>query len=125
MEMYIIVDKDLRDYDYQTGGLREPYVIGNTYECNGRFQYLSNGFFGYPTFNDLVKREHEMLRLHIIEFDETTGLPLPLTEDTKRILVVEMLEHEGFEPCYIPGRGMCMKIKVLREMHVSPKSFNL
>ena len=43
MEMYIIVDKDLRDYDYQTGGLREPYVIGNTYECNGRFQYLSNG----------------------------------------------------------------------------------
>ena len=66
-----------------------------------------------------------MLRLHIIEFDETTGLPLPLTEETKRILVVEMLEHEGFEPCYIPGRGMCMKIKVLREMHVSPESFNL
>lgn len=66
-----------------------------------------------------------MLRLHIIEFDETTELPLPLTEETKRILVVEMLEHEGLEPCYIPGRGMCMKIKVLREMHVSPESFNL
>lgn len=29
MEMYIIVDKNLRDYDYQTGELREPFVIGN------------------------------------------------------------------------------------------------
>lgn len=37
MNMYIIVNKDLQDYDYQTGELREPYVIGNTYECNGRF----------------------------------------------------------------------------------------
>lgn len=63
-----------------------------------------------------------------------------LTEETKKLMdcffdlplklytfnqFIISFQHEGFEPCYIPGRGMCMKIKVLHEMHVSPESFNL
>ena len=125
MEMYIVVDKDLRDYDYQTGELREPYVIGNTYECNGRFQYLSNGFFGYPTLKDLFEAKRHMLRLLTMKFDETTGNPLPFPKDTDRILEVEMIEHKGFKPVSIPEKSMCMKIKVLREIHYNPDTFEL
>lgn len=75
MNMYIIVNKDLQDYDYQTGELREPFVT------------------------------------------------LPLPKDTDRILEVEMLEQEGFKPVSIPEKAMCMKIKVLREIHYNPNTY--
>ena len=36
-----------------------------------------------------------------------------------------MLEHEGFTPCILLGRSMCMKIKMLREIHYNPDTFEL
>lgn len=127
MKMYILVNKDLQDYDLKADEitLREPFVIGNTYECNGMFQYLENGFFGYPTLEDLFNSQRQWPRFQVIEFDETTGLPLPLPKNEERILEVEMLEHEGFTPCQIPGKAMCMKIKVLREIHYNPETFEV
>ena len=76
----------------------QPLLIGNTYKRNGKFRYLTNGFFGFP---------------------------LPLPKNTDRILEVEMLEHEGFTPCNLLGRSICMKIKVLREIHYNPDTYEL
>ena len=89
------------------------------------FKYLENGFFGYTTFNDIIKHECEMLLFKTIEFDETTGLPLPLPKNTARTLEVEMLEHEGFTPCNLLGRSMCMKIKVLCEVQYNLETYEL
>ena len=88
MNMFIVVNKNLQNYDYMTEEYTQPFV-------------------------------------QVIQFDELTGLPLPLPKNTDRILEVEMLEHEGFTPCNLLGRSMCMKIKVLREIHYNPDTFEL
>lgn len=125
MKMYMIVNKDYQDYDYMTEEYTQPLLIDNTYERNGEFQYLTNGFFGFKTVEELLHVQKELERAQVIQFDELTGLPLPLPKNTDRILEVEMLEHEGFTPYNLLGRSMCMKIKVLREVPYNPDTFEL
>ena len=36
-----------------------------------------------------------------------------------------MLEHEGFKPVSIPAKSMCMKIKVLREIHYNLNTYEV
>lgn len=125
MKMYMIVNKELQNYDYMTEEYTQPLLIGNTYKRNGKFQYLVNGFFGFKTLEELLHAQKELIRAQVIQFDPMTGLPMPLPKNTDRILEVEMLEHEGFTPCNLLGRSMCMKIKVLREIHYNPDTFEL
>ena len=125
MNMFIVVNKNLQNYDYMTEEYTQPLLIGNTYKRNGKFQYLTNGFFGFKTVEELLHVQKELERAQVIQFDELTGLPLPLPKNTDRILEVEMLEHEGFTPCNLLGRSMCMKIKVLREVPYNPETFEL
>jgi hypothetical protein len=125
MKMYMIVNKDYQDYDYMTEEYTQPLLIGNTYDRNGKFRYLVNGFFGFKTVKELLHAQKELERAQVIQFDPMTGLPMPLPKNTDRILEVEMLEHEGFTPCNLLGRSICMKIKVLREIHYNPDTFEL
>lgn len=125
MKMYMIVNKDYQDYDYMTEEYTQPLLIGNTYERNGKFQYLTNGFFGFKTVEELLHTQKELERVQVIQFDELTGLPLPLPKNTDRIIEVEMLKHKDFTPCNLLGRSMCMKIKVLREIPYNPEIFEL
>lgn len=80
-------------------------------------------YIGFKTVEELLHVQKELEHAQVIQFDELTGLPLPLPKNTDRILEVEMLEHEGFTPCNLLGRSMCMKIKVLREIHYNPDTF--
>jgi hypothetical protein len=125
MNMFIVVNKNLQNYDYMTEEYTQPLLIGNTYKRNGKFRYLVNGFFGFKTVEELLHAQKELERAQVIQVDELTGLPLPLPKNTDRILEVEMLEHEGFTPRNLLGRSMCMKIKVLREIHYNPDTFEL
>lgn len=125
MNMFIVVNKNLQNYDYMTEEHTQPLLIGNTYERNGKFQYLTNGFFGFKTVEELLHTQKELGRVQVIQFDELTGLPLPFPKNTDHIFEVEMLEHEGFTPCNLLGRSMCMKIKVLREVPYNPDTYEL
>ena len=125
MKMYMIVNKDLQIYDYMAEEYTQPLLIGNTYESNGKFRYLTNGFFGFKTLDELIHVQKELERVKVIQFDPMTGLPMPLPKNTDRIIEVEMLEHEGFTPCNLLGHSMCMKIKVLREVPYNHDTFEL
>ena len=125
MKMYMIVNKNYQDYDYMTEDYTQPLLIGNTYERNGKFQYLTNGFFGFKTLEELLHAQKELIRTQVIQFDPMTGLPIPLPKNTNRIIEVKMLEHEGFTPCNLLGRSMCMKIEVLREVPYNPDTYEL
>lgn len=37
MKMYMILNKNLQDYDYMTEEYTQPLLIGNTYKRNGKF----------------------------------------------------------------------------------------
>ena len=54
MNMFIVVNKNLQNYNYMTEEYTQPLLIGNTYERNGKFQYLTNGFFGFKTVEELL-----------------------------------------------------------------------
>ena len=96
MKMYMIVNKNLQDYDYMTEEYTQPLLIGNTYERNGRFRYLTNGFFGFKTVEELLHVQKELERAQVIQFDELTGLPLPLHKNTDRIQIVNSIRVHYF-----------------------------